>query len=590
MLKQLDISGLAIVDSASISFSSALNVFTGETGAGKSVVIKALSLVFGGKGSPEDVQRHRQEATVSACFEVGDQHPAVGYLNDLGLGDALEESGKRISILVRRQVTVRGRSVGWINDRLVTMASLKALGSHLIDICAQHENQKILNPKTHLALLDCFLRSPELTGEVAAIYANCEESVKEMHRLWERFQQESCEFDVIEFRLNELDNLEPSLEDYASLMEAIKASKASRQQQAKIADVLAMLEGNGHESAQSLLAEAQKVLVGLEDCGFSDELKSLDLAIQAVNDVSYGLSRWLGGDNSGDEDTIEQKEARFSLYQDLIYKLRVTGPEGLLETYGVLQQKKAFLEEAGQRFCELAGIFVHQAKDLQEVAKRLSSQRRKAAKQVELLLSGEFDQVGMPGAFIKVAFVNAPVNNLPSPQFEPMGLEPIAGYESAIGDFANLSRNGSESVRFLFRPNPGDDPKPLQQIASGGEISRIVLALKNALAAGADTCVMVFDEIDSGISGKTADLVGRKLRALGREFQVICVSHLPQVAAYADRHFLVEKHRQKNRVLSKFKALKGEGRAEELARMLSGGKITPHSIKNAKSLIKSATE
>ncbi len=589
MLSRLDIRGLAIVEALSIDFARGFNVVTGETGAGKSIIIKALNLALGGKGSVDDIRRTSQEATVVAEFELGCTHPAIEFLTDLGITTE-EVDDNHVVVMLRRQLQRTGRSSAWVNDCPITIASLKELGAYLVDVCAQHDNQKLLNPREHARFLDSFLKDPDLVEEFEQVFDECEKRLTELSDLNLKVATELRERDYLEFRLQEIDALNPSEEDFVALKEFLAQAERLQAEREKMQRAVEIMDGGSERYPRPLtdaLGEVRTILSTSRVPDIQVLAAVCEQAIQAIDDIGYNLTRLIGSERD-DEPNIAEARARLDSYHELKFKLRVSDVADIIKEYEALRAKQLFFLTVPSQAKAILAKFCELVELAEALGAGLSQQRKKASKKVELSVKNEFSELNMTGASLKVEF-SATCRELSNSHSLDGGLVDAVSlnqYQLALEKFSGLSRRGAESARFMFISNPGETAKPLHQIASGGEISRIVLALKNALAVGAQTCVLVFDEIDTGISGKVADLVGRKLKHLGSRFQIICVSHLPQVAAYADRHFVVEKVQSKGKTESIISRVEDHRRAEEIARLLSGDRITSESLQNANSLMK----
>lgn len=587
MLTNLTIQGLAIIDSLSIDFSQKLNVITGETGAGKSILIKALSMVLGVKASADMVRNGREQAVVSASFMIPAQHAIRQMLGDLGVLDAAVD-GEEL-LLVRRSINTKGRSQQWINDLPVTQQALKDVGYHLIDIFSQHENQRLLDPHQHVHFIDQFITRKALE-EYEHTYQTSQEDLKSLRKLVATFQERLKAKDFLEFRIQELAAFGPSAEDWQRVSELGHKVKDSLKLKNLFDKLQTILDsGSGGESLGRALWEAKRLvdkertshasLVSLgEECG--------TLAAQ-LDDMSYRLGV-MGKDFELDESEIELAEQRVAGYQDLFRKLGVPGIDALLAEEARLRGEIEFLDTALLDVAEKVEHLHDIGQRLQKQAKHLSELRHQAVGLIKKAMTKEMKELNMSGAQLDIEFapVTHPVAALGLEGLvSPPVLQKLANIHAIMSE---LGRHGAESAQILLSANPGEALKPLHKIASGGEISRIMLALKKVFSAGAETCVLVFDEIDSGISGKAADMVGLKIKELSRGFQVICISHLAQVAAYADSHFLVEKSTKAGRTESRIVRLSEEQSAEEIARLLSGAEITKPSLDNAKMLVKKA--
>ena len=580
MLARIIIRGLALVDELSIDLGKQFNVVTGETGAGKSILIKALSLALGHRAHADDVRSGFDLGWVVCEFHLPKNHRALEMLAQLGVMEA--DAGQ---VLIRRQVNKKGRSQAWINDTPVTLNSLKELGYELVDLSSQHENHRILNQKEHIRYLDQFVTSQSLILEVKEAYQAAKGAQKDFHGAYEQYLSLLADIDYFRFRYQEIKDLDPHEEEYEQLEKRVLDQKASLHLNRAIEEALRWMEGEGMGLSEVLL----KVQGALKSAGHPELNPFLERAqgIAAdVDDLSFELNKWL---HRGEEEraSLEEAHKRLEAYRALMNRYRFEDIASLLKEYNRLFDKISYVDAAPSELLQKAQEFCLTVQKLVSKAEKLTQARKGAARQVETKVKKELNDLSMRGAVLKVEFLKreAEFSGAEYSHLPELDLKELRQAEGVLNGY---QETGAEGVRFLFQANAGEAFRPLQQIASGGEVSRILLAIKKALAAGAETCVLVFDEIDSGISGKVADLVGQKLAELARSFQVISVSHLPQVACYADRHFKVSKASKMGRTVSSIGKLSHEERVKELARLLSGDKLTQASVENARALFLNA--
>lgn len=590
MLVQLQISDLAIIENLTIDFSPNLNVVTGETGAGKSIIIKALGLLLGSKSTSGDLRDGSERASITGVFRVRDNHPALGILDRLEIPYDVDKSG--ILILVRRIMYRSGRTAGWICDVPVTRSSLRELGYLLVDICGQHDNQKILSPKEQGKILDEFLTKGDLLDRVVGLYQEAQDSHGKLARFIESYQEHLKEKDYWEFRGRELQELSPDEAEYAELVSSFKLMEGQIQDARRLQEAVDIIDSGVDGGAiSSCLLKARgslKQTTRSELTCLADDLEKIASEIEDLSFRANGLlASWEDSQSDG-----RRAYARLELYSDMFRKLGVKDIHGLISESKKVADKIAFFEDAQTHVEDLIQDLVRKTTLLSQYTQDLSAERRKASLFVERDVKKELTHLSMPESSMKIDL--SPVNrSFDSLEEELQGLfsgQYLHLYSPCCQVLEKTGSTGSEIARFLFVSAPGSQPRPLEQVASGGEVSRIMLALKRSLAAGAETCVLVFDEIDAGISGKVADLVGRKLSALGISFQVLCVSHLAQVAAYADSHFVVRKNINLGRAETTIRKLSMSERKEEIARLLSGEEVTRASLSNAKSIIKKAID
>jgi DNA repair protein RecN (Recombination protein N) len=588
VLTRLDIQGLAIIDSLSIEFSAGFNVITGETGAGKSILIKALGLLLGAKASGDTVRRGKDSATVTGVFEVPVGHKSSEVLETFGIPQDLV-SDHSTSLLVRRTVTQKGRSMAWINDVAVTATVLRDLAACLIDVFGQHDNLRILDASQHLHYVDLFLKDPEIFEDYRESLRTTNNLVQEIETLLDTVQTRRRDADYLAFRCEELKSFGPDEDDYNQIRSLCHRSSHVMQLVHGLEKARACIDqGADGEPISRVVWDASRLLGKLEST--SEEAKPLAQEAAALaaklDDLSYNIGKVLNGFDI-DESDLEAAQARLAGYQELFRKLSVSDIHGLIKESVRLGSELQLIETASAQVTKLLTKLRFQVKEASAHASKLSEARMKAKEIVKTRLASELKELAMPEARLDIEFVkiSRPLSHL---KMESMGPDALALWADLASELQTLGEYGSERAQFLMATNKGEAMLPLQKIASGGEISRVMLALKKALAAGADSCILVFDEIDSGISGRVADVVGRKMQELSKDFQVICISHLAQVAAYAETHFLVHKFGRGERTESAITALARKESEEEVARLLSGDEVTDKSLANARALMQKA--
>jgi DNA repair protein RecN (Recombination protein N) len=591
VLSQLSIQGLAIIDALTIDFTSGFNVITGETGAGKSILIKALGLLLGAKASPETVRRGRDAATVSGTFEVPPSHRCLGVLEQYGIPVEAEGKGAaaRCPLLVRRTVNAKGRSLAWINDVPVTAHVLREFAGSLIDVFGQHENLKLLEPSQHVEYIDLFLKDKALATSYRATWESAQQQVHALTELIDAVRSRRRDADYLAFRCDELRKFAPTREDFDELNALCQRSTHMLTLAGGIEKAQACLDGGGDgEPLSRPLWEVGKILARLEP--FSADLAPLAAEASAlasrVDDLSFQVGKAASGLDV-DENDLEAAQSRIAGYQELFRKLAVPDVDALAAEQARLEADLQSLESSAVEVEDRLKALGKTCVLLTEQAAKLSKARGVATAAIKKRIELELHELAMPGATMGVELL--PVTRaIPALDVALFGDEAVRLWGFAAEALTALGEQGAERAQLMLSANKGEALLPLQKIASGGEVSRIMLALKKALAAGGDTSILVFDEIDTGISGRVADVVGRKLRELGDSFQVICISHLAQVAAYAEMHFLVHKFGKGERTESTITPLSAKDSEKEIARLLSGDEVTKTSLANARALIDKA--
>lgn len=593
MIQKLQISGMAIIDKLEIEFGPGFNVITGETGAGKSILIKALSFLLGHRAHVDLIRKGSEQAVVHAEFVLRPDHEAVKFLKEKGL--PFDDLGG-IELLVRRAINQKGRASAWINDVAVAQGTLKELGLCLVDIFGQHDHQKLLKPEFHLNYIDLFLEKDFLQE-----YQNCFDSLKEkMSQLQlkiQRFVGGQKDLDYFQYRLRELETLSPSLDDYQQLKELTETSRGSIELKEGLGEAIENLEGS-EAGLTRILWDTSKKISRLHQKIKTEALERISLQLEQtasqVDSISFELNQLLGL-CSVDEASVDQAQKRLFEYQEQFRKHGVHSVEELLSTFEKLQSECMSNEELEDQIAEELSVLLAEIKIARELAKKISARRLKLGAQIKRSVEKELTELAMPGITFEIAwddYSSGQSHFLTSFQDN----KKLAQLSQEVDELSHgLGPQGFERAEFLLASNPGEPLLPLMKVASGGELSRMMLALKKALFADAETCLLVFDEIDTGISGKVADVVGKKMKELSDTFQVLCISHLPQVAVFADSHFLVKKEVKEGnkkagtvRTESTIIKLTAHQSAEEIARLLSGSEVSRAGLANAKALIAKA--
>ena len=533
MLELLHIENIAIIEAADIEFAPGFNALTGETGAGKSIVIDSLSAVLGQRTSRELIRTGAEKAFVSAAFSG----MAPELTEEFGIQP--EADG---TLLLQREIQTDGKNVCRVNGRPVTVGQLRALGARLLNIHGQHDGQQLLDEEQHIVYLDSFGRVESLAITYAEKYKNFTDIRRQIGALQMDEAEKARRVDTLQYQIEELRRakLTPGEE------EELTARRGMLRNAEKFLDAVAGADYalNGDDSgggALSALRQAQDALSGVRhlDDAFGQLYERLGEAYSEVYDIAATVE-----DKRGELDVSPGELDRVESRMDLLYRLKKKYGSSVEEMLAYLEKSREELdriEYADDRAQQLEQTLKKQEKAAREAAQALSDRRHAAAKELEERISRELRELDMPKLRFAIDF-----------QEKDMG------------------EDGVDAVAFLMSANVGEALRPIQKIASGGELSRIMLALKNVLAEQDSVMTMVFDEVDTGVSGRAAQRVAEKLAKLSRTRQVLCVTHLPQLAAMADTHFGVEKGEENGRTLTKVVALDRAARRGEIAR-LSGG-------------------
>jgi len=571
VLHELRITGLGVIGDLDLALHPGLNVLTGETGAGKSLLVGALHLVLGGRMSADLLREGAEEASVEAIFELPGDHPALARIEGAGLPPGEVAGEGTVELLVRRVVTRAGRGRVFVNGALCTLAVLEAVLRGTVDVTGQHEHVSLLDAGTHLDLLDAFagVAGPGgLRVRYRDLFASLAGLVREERALAEAEGERALRAGYLSFQLDELEAVDPQPGEDASLEQERKllAGAARLGEAARGAEAIAYgEEGSAAERIGQAIRSLQDS--ALLDPRLEEPLGLLRSAAAEVEEAGRGLSRYAG--------SLEGDPERLAAVDDRVAALRALARkhggslEAALARRESMRAELAGLTGAEGRREEVAREAATLAGAAAALAVELGRERHRAARAFCRAVTEELEALAMARCRVEVTF---------SP---PAGCIEAAGHK--------LGPGGAETAEILIAPNPGEPARPLARVASGGELSRVLLAVKRALSRADPVRSYVFDEVDAGIGGAVAEAVGRALADVARDRQVICVTHLPQVAAFADRHARVEKRVAAGRTTTAVVPLEAEGeRRAEVARMLAGHTVTASALEHAAALIAGA--
>ena len=569
MLIELRLENYAVIDNAAVEFASGLNLLTGETGAGKSILIDALALLLGDKASSEIIRTGADRAVVSAVFEsAGASETAIDkILEHNGLDES--EDG---SLIVRREISVSGKGRVFVNNQAATVAVLRQLAPHLATIHAQNESILSFDPPSRLALLDSFAASQ--LDPVAHAFAAWREIRARIEQLEQGEQDRLRLVDLWTFQMHEIEETKlQSGEDERLETEKRVLANAEKIYNAAMQAFDLLYEGDASTSASLRSAQKQIAELARYEPKFQEALAALETARISVEDVGATVRDYAGGIHASPEHLAEVED-RLAALDRLKRKYGPTLDEVI--AFGAeVARKLSEVENKDEILRELRADLAKAATEYLRAARTLSKARHDAARKLEKLVESEINDLAMKSTF----------------------RIDLTGEEEG-----NWSATGIDQVLYMISTNPGEPMRQLEHIASGGELSRVMLALKVSVESNVERRTpssaraatrqpaertMVFDEIDTGIGGRAAEAVGKKLKALARSNQVLCVTHLPQIATFADHHYVIEKNESAGRTRTSIRAVTGDERTEEVARMLSGAKLTETSRKHAEQMIKS---
>lgn len=556
MLHELDIEGYAVVERLRVPFQPGLNLLTGETGSGKSIVVDCLALLFGARASAEVVRTGARRARVSGIFDVPQDPEVRGRLAQSGI----EVDG---DLIVERQVLSTGKSRAYVNGAPATVALLRDLAQHLGDIHGQHEQQTLLSPASQLRMLDSFAGAASAVDDIGQVYRRwraCEDALQQLRgNEQERLQR----VDLLRYQAHEIREVRPEPgEDDQLCAERQRLGNVERLRQRCFEAYSSLYDSAASASAQVKSAAGSLSSVGSVDEHLQRLAESLEEARATVDDVAFEIRSYLDR-LEANPDRQDQVEERLALLERLKRKY---GPSlaSVLAFAERAETELESLDHSDREIERLGGELQAVSKQYAARSSAMSAKRRSAASELAALVMRELRDLALEKARFEVR-VEA------SEDWGPRGLDRVA---------------------FLFSANPGQPVRPLAQVASGGELSRVALALKTCLLKTAKTGgyrrALVFDEIDAGVGGSIAAAIGRRLKQLAAGSQLLCVTHLPQIAGFADAHFQVAKADVGGRAAATVTELAEPRRLEELARMLSGDQVTDAALENARELLRSA--
>ncbi|MCI0400004.1 MAG: DNA repair protein RecN [Gammaproteobacteria bacterium] len=572
MLRLLNIVNFAVIDRLQVELKPGLNVLSGETGSGKSIIIDALGLLLGDRSSPDLIRSGEERAFVEGVFDIQENSPLVDALSIAGIDVSEQE------ILIKRELVANGRGRIFINNQVANTGLLKSIQPHLVDIHGQGDQQSLLQPEVHLNLLDAFAGAAKNRSRVAQAYDNLQRVARELEQLRQSESERLQTLDMIDFQIAEIEQ--------ANLVENEDVELDVERNLLVNAEKLAELSGEAYrllyedeESILTTFAAVQKRLSDLAevDNRFSTYLEQLYTVKYTLNDIAFFLGDYYGG--------IQASPERLRVVDDRLVELnklkRKYGGsiEAVIETHTNLVRRKQQLLNSEEQSQLLEDELKGAIEEYEKESAVLSKLRQSCSGKFESALHREFRDISLGGARFSIRFGDTHRSQL------AQKLQSLIGCSNEH----TLRRTGKEDVEFYFSANVGEEMRPMSGVASGGELSRLMLALKTITSPTLFPKTLIFDEIDVGIGGSVADAVGMRLKRLAKASQVLCVTHQLQIARYADAHFLVSKGVVNGRTVTGVAELDEQGRVEELARMIGGSEVTASARKHAKELIKSAS-
>ncbi len=555
MLVSLTVRDFAIVDQIEVEFDGGMTVLTGETGAGKSILVDALSLVLGERGSAQLVRSGAKRAEFSAEFDVAALPEVRAWLEEQSLDEGDE-------CLVRRVINADGRSRAFINGNAVTIQQLKSIGEHLVDIHGQHFHQSLARRDIQRQLLDHFGGLNDLLGKVGTEYVSWRALAERHRQLTDADIDRASRLDLLTFQLDELRSLDAQPGEAEELQtERQRLANSGRLVEGAASALDALFDGEAG-NANSLLADAGRAVDGLVE--YDESLQSVAEVLESagiqVAEAADELRRYVDGIDM-DPARREEVESRLDAMFTLARKHRVESRD-IPDLRTTLETEFDELNNAEERGRELEREVLAARETFLERAAALTKKRKTAAKKLAAAVTDAMHGLGMPGGRFEIAI-------------------------DALAD-DDARAHGADRIEFLISANPGQPLQPLSRVASGGELSRMSLAIQVIASGGSEIPTMVFDEVDSGVGGGVAEMVGRRLAELGADRQVLCVTHLPQVASLANQHFRISKVTDGKSTRTSVQPLGKDERIEELARMLGGVEITRKTLEHAEEMLSGA--
>lgn len=563
MLGELYISNFALIDSITINFSKGLNIFTGATGVGKSVIMGALNFLLGSRVTSDIIRSNKKEASVSGVFII--KNDSIIEELKILLGDFIEDE-----LIIQRSLDNSGRNRCKMNNQPVTVSILKKVGECLVNIHGQHEHESLIEPANQLSILDSFSDANDLRNTFSEIYKNALEKEKYLSSLKENEDLRKREIDLYSFEIKEIENANLKPSELEKLEEEQKVLANAE----KIQNTVSSCFENLYERDNSVIGQLKDVRDELEhisvfENNFNELVDGCNQSIYQLEEVSITLQKATEKFNTNPE-RLAEIDDRLETIRNLSDKYGKT-IEDILDHYNKLKKKLGKFVKENEDFESIENELTTLKSELLNTGNKLTKTRKKTAEKLSKLIKKELDDLGISNAQFEVNILDYKINT--------------NEHQLLLED---ISSNGFESIEFMFSSNLGENAKPLRKIASGGEISRVMLALKRQLAIADNTPVLVFDEIDANIGGRMGKIVGEKLKTVSKSHQIVCITHLPQIASYADQHFKVNKITKNNRTTTEIDKLTEKNRLDEIADMIRGEEKNNITLKQAKEMINDA--
>lgn len=565
MLKSLLIKDYALIENIEVEFGKGLNIITGETGAGKSILIDAMGLLLGERASTEVVRKGADKSIVEGIFEITGNKKVQSLL-------VQNEIDNNSELIVRREVSLKGTNRCFLNDTPVTLNLIKEVGDLLVDLHGQHEHQSLLKNETHIEMLDEFAGVDKLLTEYRSQYDELARLLREQKELREKENLLKEKRELFEFQMKEIDVVSPAEDEEERLEEELKILQNSERLLTLTTEIYNLVYEN-ENSIRDQLAEVKNKLAELSqiDKSFSESVNESESALALLNEISSRVRTY--------KDKIDLDPSNLEQIRERLGSLNLLKKKFGGSLKSVIEHRK----KIGEEF-ELAENFSGKLRELSEKvdqtrnrcgesAKKLSAERKSVSKKIKKEIENALKSLGISDSNFQTKIENEKADGT------------TENYIVVDSSKYSHDKNGFDQVEFFVSTNAGEDPKPLVKVASGGEVSRIMLALKSILAKSDKLPILIFDEIDTGVSGRIAQKVGQTLQSLSEYHQIIAITHLPQIAGLAHLHFAVEKKKMNERVVSAIRKLGDRERVEEVAKLMSGEKVTDAALKGARELM-----
>ena len=571
MLEKLFIKNYLIIKEAELNFSKGLNILTGETGAGKTIILDALSLILGERADYSIIRKENEKLIIEGQFDFKGNKKVFAFLKEKDLLNS--QTLSNLLVIIRRELNKKGFSRNFINDTPVNISDLKEFGDLIIDIHSQNEHQSLLKKETHIEILDNFIDNEKIFNEYSKIFSEYKNLTKEYEALLNKKDSLLEKKGYIEFQLKEINDVNPGADEDSQLEnELSKLENAEEISISLVSCLVRLYEGDKNVSAEisNSIKELKKIVK--YDNELLKTIEELESAYTQLKDVSETLSKYNNSLNF-DAAKIEQIRDRLGALNFLKKKYKLSVNE-LIKRADELTEELNLTENYDFKIEELFSEIKTKKEKVFDKALEITNIRKKGIKELQKNINTYLKEVGLESAEFKV--------NIEVTEKESEDLFTIKKEKKNIF----LTQKGIDDIEFLIITNKGDDYSPLRKSASGGEISRIMLSIKASLSGKDNVPILVFDEIDAGISGRIAGKVGKLLKQLSNAHQIISITHLPQIAAMSNNHLYVSKKENKNETITEIKQLNNEEKINEIAKLLSGEKVTNASLQSARELMK----